>query len=210
MFKYNILSTFFVVLLFSLIACKQQSADNEVVVIINDKNYFSGLEQKRKQVNAYFIGESSPLDDSVIADFKGVNYFAIDSNFRVIARFEGVEHGQVFKFITTGNIADTYQTMGKLHFTLKGTACELSVYENQDLKNKGTRIYFIPFWDQTNGQSTYAGGRYIDMEPFDAATIIIDFNTAYQPNCYYNEAYSCPVPPALNKLRVEVLAGEKM
>ncbi len=210
MFKYSIFKTFCAILLLTGLGCKQKAENIENVVIINDNNYFTGLSQYRKQVNAYFIGESSPIEDSLISDFKGVNYFSIDTNFRVIAKFEVVEHGQVFKFLTTGNIADTYQTIGKLHFTLQGTACVLEVYENQDLKNEGTQIYFIPFWDRTNGGTTYAGGRYIDMEPFEAEEVILDFNTAYQPYCFYNEAYSCPVPPATNKLAVEVAAGERM
>ena len=37
----------------------------------------------------------------------------------------------------------------------------------------------------------------------------MDFNYAYNPYCAYNEHWSCPVPPAENRLRVAVRAGER-
>jgi len=37
----------------------------------------------------------------------------------------------------------------------------------------------------------------------------LDFNMAYNPYCAYSEEYTCPIPPAENKLSVRILAGEK-
>ncbi|MFP5333112.1 MAG: DUF1684 domain-containing protein, partial [Acidimicrobiia bacterium] len=37
----------------------------------------------------------------------------------------------------------------------------------------------------------------------------LDFNYAYNPTCAYNEAYSCPLPPPENWLRIPIGAGEK-
>lgn len=37
----------------------------------------------------------------------------------------------------------------------------------------------------------------------------VDFNYAYNPNCAYNAAWSCPLPPAENWLSVPIRAGEK-
>lgn len=210
MFKYTLSYTFFIGLLLSFAGCKQTPEPTEPPVIINDAKYFNDIEQYRSKVNKYFLGESTPLGDSMLGNFKGVRYFPVDTNFRVIARFEAIEHGKVFKFLTTGTIADTYLTVGKLHFAIKGTACTLEVYANQDLMEEGTHIYFVPFWDYTNGETTYGGGRYLDMESFDAPAVIIDFNTAYQPYCFYNEVYSCPIPPAGNKLSIAITAGERI
>jgi len=38
----------------------------------------------------------------------------------------------------------------------------------------------------------------------------LDFNRAYIPYCYYNLTYECPIPPAENRLKVPIRAGEKM
>jgi uncharacterized protein (DUF1684 family) len=39
--------------------------------------------------------------------------------------------------------------------------------------------------------------------------VAIDFNYAYNPNCAYDPAWSCPLPPAENWLKVPIRAGEK-
>jgi uncharacterized protein (DUF1684 family) len=57
--------------------------------------------------------------------------------------------------------------------------------------------------------TTYSGGRYIDLKiPVDSV-ITIDFNNAYNPNCTYNEKYSCPIVPRENYLALEISAGVK-
>jgi hypothetical protein len=33
---------------------------------------------------------------------------------------------------------------------------------------------------------------------------------AYQPYCFYDPRYDCPIPPAENRLTVPVRAGERM
>ena len=67
----------------------------------------------------------------------------------------------------------------------------------------------MPFSDLTSGNESYIGGKYIDMKVPEGNTIIIDFNTSYNPYCAYNEGYSCPIPPKENDLMVEVRAGVK-
>ena len=37
--------------------------------------------------------------------------------------------------------------------------------------------------------------------------VLLDFNRAYNPLCAYSAGYSCPVPPAENRLSVAVPAG---
>jgi uncharacterized protein (DUF1684 family) len=38
---------------------------------------------------------------------------------------------------------------------------------------------------------------------------VIDFNRAYNPTCAYNPTWECPYPPAENRLKVAIRAGEK-
>jgi hypothetical protein len=40
-------------------------------------------------------------------------------------------------------------------------------------------------------------------------TTMLDFNKAFNPYCSVNSYVMCPVPPAENRLDVEVAAGEK-
>ena len=68
---------------------------------------------------------------------------------------------------------------------------------------------FLPFLDNTNGEESYGGGRYVEARIPEGDTIIIDFNKAYNPYCAYNEKYSCPIVPRQNYLPIEVKAGVK-
>ena len=68
---------------------------------------------------------------------------------------------------------------------------------------------FLPFSDETNGIESYGGGRYIDLRIPEGNTLIIDFNSAYNPYCAYNDKYSCPIVPRENYLRTRIEAGVK-
>ena len=79
------------------------------------------------------------------------------------------------------------------------------------MKEEGYEDYlFLPFLDDTNGEESYGGGRYIDCRIPEGDTIEIDFNKAYNPYCAYNENYSCPIVPRENYLAIEVKAGVKV
>ena len=64
--------------------------------------------------------------------------------------------------------------------------------------------------DLTNGTETYPGGRYLDLDRTATGIYDLDFNRAYHPFCYYNSSYDCPVPPAENRLKMPIRAGEKL
>ena len=38
----------------------------------------------------------------------------------------------------------------------------------------------------------------------------LDFNAAFNPYCVYDVNYTCPLPPAENRLQVAIRAGERM
>ena len=78
------------------------------------------------------------------------------------------------------------------------------------MQEEGYEDYlFLPFTDKTNGEETYAGGRYIDLSIPEGDSITIDFNKAYNPYCAYNKKFSCPLVPSVNALDTKVLAGVK-
>ncbi|WP_234997888.1 DUF1684 domain-containing protein [Mucilaginibacter sp. OK098] len=106
-----------------------------------------------------------------------------------------------------------YVRYATLSFTLKGKPMQLSLYKSVSLSKlpQYSDYLFLPFADETNGVSTYAGGRYIDLSTGDLKgnTLVIDFNKAYNPYCAFGGGYSCPKPPDENKLQVAIEAGEK-
>lgn len=76
--------------------------------------------------------------------------------------------------------------------------------------------FFIPFQDQSNGETTFGGGRYIidavkgaDLGLDPDSRLILDFNFSYNPSCATNDAYVCPLSPPKNKISVSIRAGEK-
>lgn len=190
--------------------CKSEAGAEEPRAIVNDQRYFDAIRKQRAENNLYFLSSDSPLSDSMKQNFEAVNYFPVDTLFRVVAQFEESNSTKTFQFATTGAKADTYRLAGVLSFNLKQQACKLNLYVNVTDSEKDAVFYFLPFFDLTNGKTTYGGGRYMDFESKPGAQLVLDFNTAYQPYCYYNHAYSCPIPPLENSLPLEVTAGERM
>jgi uncharacterized protein (DUF1684 family) len=96
---------------------------------------------------------------------------------------------------------------------LEGSEYQLAIYKN--LRTTRMPMFrdflFLPFQDDTNGESTYGGGRYIDLKVGDIedGKLTIDFNKAYNPYCAYGDGWNCPIPPVENILEVEIAAGEK-
>jgi len=72
------------------------------------------------------------------------------------------------------------------------------------------RRLFVPFGDLTNGNETYPGGRYLDLDRTATGIYDLDFNRAYHPFCVYNSSYDCPYPPRENRLAVPIRAGERL
>jgi uncharacterized protein (DUF1684 family) len=105
----------------------------------------------------------------------------------------------------------TYNKFGKIKFNLDNTYFELNVYKDQELINDQTNIddFFLPFYDNTNGITTYSGGRYMDLKVSKDSIISIDFNKAYNPSCVYNYKFSCPIVPSENFIALKVNAGVK-
>ncbi len=146
---------------------------------------------------------------SKVAEFKGHEFFPIDLDYRVEATFVSFENESFFDMPTSGVRKPKYRKFGKLQFQLDGKDYELTLYQNlSSMKNPIYKDYlFLPFNDDTNGVSTYDGGRYIDFRIPDGKTTTLDFNQSYNPYCAYVDGYSCPIPPAENYLKTEIKAG---
>ena len=171
-----------------------------------------GTSEYQKKINAEFKDAStSPLKDIDRKNFSGLDFFKFDSIYIVNAKLERTPGETPFEMKTTTERLPIYVKYGVVTFNLKGNEYHLNVYQNQDLINKeGMEDYlFLPFLDNTNGEETYGGGRYIDLKIPDGDELTIDFNKAYNPYCAYNEKYSCPIVPRENYLALKVEAGVK-
>lgn len=177
-----------------------------------EKRPIAGDTEFQRKLNTEFKDASkSPLKDKDRKNFKGLDFFAFDSAYVVTATFEKLEGEQPFQMKTTTDRLPVYVKYGLISFELKGQPYQLTVYQNQDLmKKEGFEDYlFLPFLDDTNGETTYGGGRYIDLRFPEGDTMVIDFNTAYNPYCAYNEKYSCPIVPRDNYVATAIEAGVK-
>jgi len=182
------------------------------MVSAQEKWTVASAEAFQKQINKeYADKKESPLTDEDFNTFNSLDFYPIDSKYAVTAKFIRTENQKSFKMKTTGTRLPEYIKYGELHFTLDGKALKLNVYQNIELsKKKGFEDYlFLPFSDLTCGKESYIGGRYIDMRFPKNDTVLIDFNTAYNPYCAYNHKYSCPIVPLENDLGVEIKAGVK-
>ncbi|QOD62146.1 DUF1684 domain-containing protein [Polaribacter haliotis] len=180
------------------------------------KRALVGETEYQQELNAsYKDASKSPLKKKDLKNFKGLDFFPIDSTFIVTAKLTRTENAPTFEMATTTDRKPLYKEYGKLNFTLKGKDLELTIYQSQDdLRDEKYKDYlFLPFTDDTSGEDSYGGGRYMDVMITDISeenTVELNFNNTYNPYCAYNDKYSCPLTPRKNHLDVEIKAGIKV
>ena len=137
--------------------------------------------------------------------FQGLDYYPIDSKWRVEARFEPYNPPKSIAITdVTGMTADN-PSPGALVFTVDGKE-----YRLDPILEEGETDYFIIFKDGTSRDETYPAGRYLYAAPAGAdGKVIVDFNKAYNPPCAFTPFATCPLPPPQNRLPVRIEAGEK-
>jgi uncharacterized protein (DUF1684 family) len=180
-----------------------------------DSEYARELRTWRSERDRFFKTDAqSPLKNKHKNFFSGMAYYPIDSaTYRVTARLHPPQDTGYFSMKHTNGRDYRYRRYALAVFELKGDTHQLTLYQSarsqRDPRYRGA--LFLPFTDPTNGQSSYGGGRYIDLKEKDIqdSTVVIDFNRAYNPYCAYNSEYACPIPPGENRLSVPIKAGEK-
>ncbi len=173
------------------------------------EEYTSRIQKKRKEIDDFMrYAENSPFTGDMRGAFKGLNYFPPDPRYKVVANLILIEGKETIFIPTSDGSIDRYNRYAFVELTLDGSSYRLLLLkpENSPVANR----LFLAFADETSGNETYGGGRYIDLYQQDEEKIEIDFNLAYNPYCVYNLNYSCPIPPAENRLPIEILAGEKI
>ena len=152
----------------------------------------------------------TPLSPAQLATFSTLSYFEYDPAFAVLGWVNFDVERETLESELAVDDKFRYTRVAELRFEIYATEYRLNLYW---IEGYGGALY-LPFGDLTNGTSTYGGGRYL----FDAIKgadlgnvgekLILDFNFAYNPSCAYNHLWSCPLPPAENRLSIAISAGE--
>ena len=137
-----------------------------------------------------------------------LHYYDPDLAYRVPAQLNVSEDQPVFDTPTSTGQVRTMQRVGRLEFMLNGEPRTLAALVELPVQQTGR--LFVPFRDETSGNETYGGGRYLDLDSTPTGVYDLDFNRAYIPNCYFDETYDCPFPPPENRLATAVRAGERL
>lgn len=166
---------------------------------------------KRQNSKKELITETrAPIQAS---DTSMLDYYEPNFDWKIEAQILLTPNDSVFQMPTSSGKTKPYKRYGIAKMQHAGKTFELSIYQNQNFINDPELkdYLFIPFLDATNGETTYEGGRYIDLRLHEIKNGVatIDFNLCYNPYCAYSTGYNCPVPPAENRLKIKIEAGEK-
>jgi uncharacterized protein len=164
----------------------------------------SQLNEFRVSKDVFFASHpQSPLTPEQKRDFQGLNYFDENPDLKLEVELEKFPEQKQIVIQTSTGQTQAYTRYGKFKFSVDGQEAELTLYSSE-------HGFFLPFADSLAGEETYPAGRYLEPDPLAGDRFLVDFNTAYNPYCAYNEMWSCPLTPPENRLKVPIRAGEKI
>ena len=139
----------------------------------------------------------------VLKSFRGIDRFPVDVHWRLTARLEAGPATLNVPNVLGQQAASS--SPGVLVFELDGQEHRLTP------TGEPGESMFLVFGDETNGKTTYAGGRFLVVDPPTAdGTVILDFNRTYNPPCVFTTFATCALPAMGNMLPVAIEAGEMM
>ena len=173
--------------------------------------YAEEVEAFRADKDDYFKnGDHSPIPAAEREAFSGLPYYAVDESLRfeelTLQPYTGDEPSH-FQIPTSDGKLRPAHRGGVFRFEIGGEPHQLTAYV---LNDGDPTSLFVPFLDATSGTETYGAGRYLDLEPEDDGTYVLDFNIAYHPSCVYDVIFSCPITPPENRLPIRIEAGERL
>jgi uncharacterized protein (DUF1684 family) len=175
------------------------------------QNYLRNLIQKRsKEKIELTAGDRAPLKSDELIYLR---HFQPDSTWILSGEVRFHSDTTSIPFATSSGKTKYFEKRATIRFTRGNETFELTAFRNAQYRGKPEMesSLFIPFTDRTNGNSTYEGGRYLDVSSKDVkeGKLAVDFNLCYNPYCAYSSGYNCPVPPAENRLSIEIPVGEQ-
>jgi uncharacterized protein (DUF1684 family) len=138
-------------------------------------------------------------------NFQGTQFYPTDLKWRIDAQFVPYNPPKAVQITNVLGIESGETSPGAVKFSIDGSSYQLDA-----ITEKGETKYFMIIADKTSGKGTYPAGRYLYVDPPDAAgRMVIDFNKAYSPPCAFTKFATCPLPPRQNRLPFPIEAGEK-
>ena len=144
------------------------------------------------------------FDHPALSTFPPIDYYPTDENLRVEARLQRYDRPRMIRVDTVIEGLDYNPTSpGLLRFDIGGQSFELEAYNAGD-------EFLLVFGDATSGRETYPAGRFLYAnKPGKDGVVVLDFNTAQNPPCAYNEFATCPIASSRNRLAIRIPAGER-
>lgn len=172
---------------------------------MNNKTYEDKIIERRIRYDKAFKNSPhSPLLEEQKKNFKEMSHFPIDERYRVVAKFEENSNHEEITILTSMGDERKYYRYGSFEFEFDEVKNKLTVFRPID-----GDYFFLPFKDKTTGEESYKEGRYVELEKLSHGEIIVDFNTAYNPLCAYNDITNCTKVPKENILEITIPAGQK-
>jgi uncharacterized protein (DUF1684 family) len=163
----------------------------------------SELDDFRVEKDEHFKhSDQSPLTREQRQSFAGLSYFPENPALRLEVTVEEFDPKPAIEMPTSTGDVRRFTKHGRFTFTVDGQPATLTLYA-------ADYGYFLPFVDALANTETYGAGRYLEPEPLGGGRFLVDFNFAYNPYCAYNDAWSCPLTPFENHVKVPIRAGEK-
>jgi uncharacterized protein len=144
------------------------------------------------------------LESEFVKSFKGIERFPVNDDWRIEAKYEAYDPPKKIYVPNILGQIDEESSPCAVLFSKNNQSYKL------DAIDEGERLWFI-FADETSGEETYGGGRFLYTDKADSnGIVIVDFNKAYDPPCVLTKYATCPMPPKQNYLALRITAGEKM
>ena len=192
-------------------ACSNQSQNSNYsqTEIDSLKNEF--VKYRQEKDNDFKAADWSPLTPEDKLAFSGLHYFEYDVSYRYQLRIHTYANMDTIE-VPGSKPADMRKAVSYGYFEFKrdGQSQRLEVWKMMPRKPGGEAHLFVGFWDATSGETTYPGGRYLDIAELQPDIYLLDFNYAYNPYCAYSDRYSCLIPPLDNRLEIALTCGEKI
>lgn len=174
----------------------------------NEGDYVSQIQVARAaQDEAFRKQPDQPVPPDKMDEFLPLKYFPPDPDYVVPASLKPAEERIVVEMPTSMGKIRKQHRVGILEFTLKGQPLTLGAFVEA---GADVNRLFVPFSDMTSGTETYTAGRYLELDRTATGLYTIDFNKAYNPYCYYNPDFDCPIPPRESRLPLPIRAGERL
>jgi uncharacterized protein (DUF1684 family) len=173
-----------------------------------DQDYAARITAARAQKDEFLQKERDPVPANRKAELLPLVYYDVNPSFNVPALFRPSKDTQSLQMVYSDGAIRDVRRMGSLEFSINGQPYKLTAFI--EVGSPDVNRLFVPFKDTTSDSETYPSGRYLDLDRTPTGLYELDFNLAYNPNCYFSPLYSCPITPRENQLSIPIPAGEKV